>query len=40
MIGHVVMLALVHFLKCCILSHSVIWTMLMAYGIFGNAGNL
>ena len=40
MIGHILMLALVHFLKCCIFGHGVIWTMLMAYRIFGNAGNL
>ena len=36
MIDHVVMLALEHFLKCCIFG----WTMLMAYGILGNVGNL
>ena len=40
MIDHVVMLALEHFLKCCIFGHGVIWTILMAYGIFGNVGNL
>ena len=33
MVDHVVMLALEHFLNCCIFGHCVISTMLMAYGI-------